>query len=171
MNRIMITGTNAGAGKSTFARLLGKKLDINPTHLDTFFWKPGWEMASPDEMTTKIKEVLNKDRWIIDGSYTKYLFEERIKLADTIFFFDFNRFVCIYSAIKRRIMYHNKERQDMGKGCIEKFDLVFFKFMLFDAHKNKKYKLDLVNNIKDKKVVIFKNRKQVNEYLSSILEV
>jgi len=168
MNRIMVIGTNSGAGKSTFARLLGEKLDINPTYLDTFFWKPGWEMSTAEEMSTKIRTILCNDKWIIEGSYSKHLFEERLQLADTIFMFDFNRFVCFYYALKRRFLYHNEERPDMTKGCKEKFDLEFAKWILFDAQKNGKYKLDLVRSVKDKKVVIFKNRKQVNEYLSNI---
>ena len=164
----MIIGTNSGAGKSTFARLLGEKLEISPSYLDAFFWKPGWEISTFEEMSLQIKAVLDNDRWIIEGNYTKHLFEERVKLADTIFLFDFNRFVCFYYAIKRRIMYHNKVRPCIAPGCKEKFDLEFAKWILYKAPKTWKPVRELVNNIKGKKVVVFYNRKQVNEYLLNI---
>src|SRR4029077_16885614 len=43
MNRIMVVG-NAGAGKSTFARRLGGKLALPVIHLDSHFWRPGWQI-------------------------------------------------------------------------------------------------------------------------------
>ena len=94
MHKIMIFGTNSGSGKSTFARLLGEKLNITPTYLDTIFWKPGWQIAPSEEIFEKIEEVLTRERWIIEGSYTRFAIEKRIELADTIFLFDFNRFIC-----------------------------------------------------------------------------
>ena len=41
MKRILIIG-NGGSGKSTFAKKLHKKLNLELIHLDNLFWKPNW---------------------------------------------------------------------------------------------------------------------------------
>lgn len=46
--KIVIIGS-AGAGKTTFARRLGKILDIEVFHLDRYFWGEGWREKSPSE--------------------------------------------------------------------------------------------------------------------------
>ena len=49
MERIVIIGCG-GAGKSTLARQLGKKLNIPVVHLDKLWWKPGWVESSREEI-------------------------------------------------------------------------------------------------------------------------
>jgi len=166
MNQIMIWGTNSGSGKSTFARLLGKKLNIEPVHLDSIAWKPGWVSAPDEEIQAKISEVLARERWILEGSYSRHLFDERLRRADTIFFFDVNRFVCFYNAVKRRFQYHNKTRPDMGEGCPEKFDWEFAWWILWQAPASRKRKRAVLQNLPGKNVFIIQNRKQANAFLT-----
>ena len=44
-NRILLIGS-PGTGKSTVAKFLGEKLNLEVIHLDKYFWKPDWEMRS-----------------------------------------------------------------------------------------------------------------------------
>jgi len=168
MNRVMIWGTNSGSGKSTLARLLGEKLGIEPVHFDRIAWKPGWVVAPDEEIRAKVLEVLPRERWILEGSYSRHLFEERVRLADTILFFDFNRFVCFFNAIKRRIQYRNTTRPDMGEGCREKFDFEFAWWILWHAPGSRKRKRGVLEKLQGKNIVIFKNRKQVDAFLTRI---
>src|SRR5207244_1610383 len=46
MNHVAIVGSG-GAGKSTFARELGRLTGLPVYHLDCYMWKPGWVMT-PD---------------------------------------------------------------------------------------------------------------------------
>lgn len=41
MERILVLGP-CGAGKSTLAAQLGKRLDLPVIHLDSEYWRPGW---------------------------------------------------------------------------------------------------------------------------------
>ena len=165
MNRVMIFGTNSGSGKSTLARLLGRKLGIEPVHLDRVAWKPGWVVAPAEEIQAQIREVLSRERWILEGSYSKHLFDERLQLADTVVFFDVNRFACLCNALKRRVQYRNKTRPDMGEGCREKFDLEFAWWILWQAPRSAKRKRDILKNLPGKRVVVLKNRRQVAAFL------
>ncbi len=83
--RILIIG-NSGSGKSTFSRLLGEKLNLEVFHLDRYFWKPGWIASERNEWHEIIEELINKDKWIIEGNFSGTL-NIRASRADLIFFF------------------------------------------------------------------------------------
>jgi MoxR-like ATPase len=50
--RVLVMGM-AGAGKSTFSRLLSAKTGLPAIHLDFHYWKPGWVRPSHDEWREK----------------------------------------------------------------------------------------------------------------------
>jgi adenylate kinase family enzyme len=95
-------------------------------HLDSLFWKSGWIASIDEEWNQTIAELVRKDQYIMDGNYSRTI-SIRMKEADTIFFFDFSRYLCIYRAFKRRIMNHGRTRSDMAEGCKEKIDVEFIK--------------------------------------------
>ena len=121
--RIMVLGSSA-SGKSTLASYLGKLTGIDVVHLDRIFWKPGWVETPGNEMDSLIMEAASRERWIIDGNYSRTL-DLRMERADTVIYIDLNRYICIFRALKRRIKNRGKTRDDMGEGCPEKIDLEF----------------------------------------------
>ncbi|MBT2640613.1 DNA topology modulation protein [Bacillus sp. ISL-41] len=134
MEKIIIIGCG-GAGKSTLARKLGKILNIKVYHLDALYWKPGWEMTAKDEWETLIKEVIEKDSWIMDGNYGSTM-DLRALAADTIIFLDYSSARCLYGVFKRRIMYHGRTRPDINEGCPESLDWDFIKWVAQYKRKN-----------------------------------
>lgn len=83
MRKIFITG-NAGSGKTTLSKILGKQLDLPVYSLDQIVWKPRWKKPPASEKNREIKKLLNKKSWIIDGVSTDVM-----KAADTVVFLDF----------------------------------------------------------------------------------
>ena len=170
MKRIVIFGYS-GCGKSTLARQLGEILDIEPTHMDALHWLPNWVESSVEYKTERLKPILEREKWIVDGNYRRVLWKERLDGADTIIFLDFNRFLCLYRVIKRRIMYSGRTRPDMGEGCKEKIDFEFIKWVLWDGRKKKKENyelLDILKNDMNMNVYIFKHPKELEEFLESV---
>ncbi|QDP39592.1 DNA topology modulation protein [Radiobacillus deserti] len=127
MRKIMIIGSG-GAGKSTLAKQLGSLLHIPVYHLDSLFWKPGWEAANREEWVQKQLDLMEQDRWILDGNYGATM-EVRLQAADTVIFLDYSTTRCLYRIVKRRIQYHGRTRPDMGEGCPEKLDLDFIRWV------------------------------------------
>jgi hypothetical protein len=66
--RILVIGSG-GAGKSTFARELGRRTGLPLVHLDLHYWRPGWTPTPPDEWLGRVRDLVREDRWIIDGNY------------------------------------------------------------------------------------------------------
>src|SRR5947209_9630130 len=127
MRRVLVIGSG-GAGKSTFARRLGKLLDLQVIHLDVNYWKPGWVETPKDEWRRKVEELAKGDAWIIDGNYSGTL-DMRLAACDTVVFLDLPRTVCIRRVLKRVLTYRDGTRPDMAEGCTEKFDFEFLRWI------------------------------------------
>ncbi len=163
----------SGCGKSTLARRLGATLGVEPLHFDTIHWLPDWTESSDEYKIERVKKELEKDRWIIEGSYRRILWRERVDAADTVIFLDFNRFLCLYRVIKRRIMYAGKTRPDMGEGCVEKIDFEFLRWVFLDGRKKRKRKsyLELMERLKGmegKNAYTFKNPRELERFVREI---
>ena len=68
MQRIAVVGPG-GAGKTTFARELGRRTGIPVVHLDRHYWRPGWTPTPADEWRAQQARLLAGERWIVDGNY------------------------------------------------------------------------------------------------------
>ena len=165
MKRVLVIGGN-GSGKSTFSRKLGKKTGLPVVHLDKIFWRGNWEYIAREEFDLLLSAELNKEKWIIDGNFERTL-EERIKFCDTVFYFDFSTAKCLFGVTERVLKNYEKTRPDMGGNCPEKFDLEFYKAILRFNKKNRPKTEALLEKYKPE-VIVFKNRKQAEEYLKNL---
>lgn len=121
----------SGSGKSTFAIKLGEYYQSEVLHLDTVHWLPGWREREKEEEIKIVRKYLDeKDAWIIDGNYRSKLLERRMEESDYIYIFQFNRFRCLFRAIKRLLKYRGKSRESITDGCEEKIDLEFVYWIL-----------------------------------------
>lgn len=164
MKRIIVIGCG-GAGKSTLSRKLSDKLNIPVYHLDKIFWNRGWIQTPQEEFDIKLKSLVNKDKWIIDGNYIRTL-DMRVERADTIIFINMSTYLCLYRAIKRRIMYKGKSRPDMAEGCPEGIDFEFFKWILTYNKKVKPEILEKLKKYNDKTVIILNGKKEVKDFIN-----
>lgn len=113
MKRIFITG-NAGSGKTTLSKKIGKILCIDPFSLDKVVWKPGWVMAPAMERSIQIRHLIKPNQWIIDG-----VSKDILKAADTIIFLDCPRRISYWRVLKRNWRYLFKSRPELPKNCPE----------------------------------------------------
>ena len=164
MKKIIVLG-NSGSGKSTLTHILADKLHIDFLHLDPIVYKYSWDTPEFNEMESKVNDLLLKDNWIIDGNF---LFNalNRFEECDTVFFLDINRFTCTYSVLKRHHKYKGKHRDSRSDFCDEKLTRAYLKWVFTDFYKtSRKFILNYIKENTDKKIIVFKNRRQVNKYL------
>ncbi|UTR05963.1 DNA topology modulation protein [Alkalihalobacillus sp. LMS6] len=165
MKKIVLIGSG-GAGKSTLARQLSEKLNIEVFHLDALHWKPNWEMTSREEQEETQHSLVEKDEWIIDGHYGGTL-PIRLQACDTIIYLDMPRSVCVYRAIKRYRMYRHKTRPDMHEGCEEKLDPAFLKWIWDFQKKKRPAILEMIDRYSEgRQVFILKSKREVEAFMA-----
>lgn len=155
--------SSPGSGKSTFARKLRDITDIPLYYLDMIWHKPDWTNISQEEFDAQLNNILQKDKWIIDGNYQRTL-ETLLEKCDTVFLMDFPLDVCLSGAVSRI----DKKREDLP--WIEhEFDEEF-KQWIIDFSENQLtqiyQKIEKCRHNKD--IIIFKSIKEADEYLNNL---
>jgi adenylate kinase family enzyme len=79
---------STGSGKTVFARELAQRLGVPHVELDALHWRSGWVESSPEELRSRIDEVLAGDGWVIDGNYGSRLGTAVLDRADEIVWLD-----------------------------------------------------------------------------------
>ena len=166
MERILIIGCSC-AGKSRLARALREKLGLPVVHLDQLWWKPGWEAADREEFDARLDVVLEMDKWIMDGNFSRTM-ERRLQKCDTILYLDFNRWECLWGLCQRLLGSHGKVRPDMAQGCPERFDWDFLKWIWNFNKNNRVRNYTWIAKAKHAKAIVLKNRKEVDQFLAGL---
>ena len=166
MERILIIGC-PGAGKTTLALALGKKLHLPVVHLDQLWWKGNWETVTREEFDSRLAMALNGEKWIVDGNYSRTI-EMRLAKCDTIIYLDFDRWTCLWGMFSRVVRNYGKTRPDMGGNCKERFDPEFIRWIWNFNKQNRVRNYTWISQAKHAKAIVLKNRKEVKEFLQSL---
>lgn len=164
--RIQISGFS-GAGKSTLSKKLASLYNTSLLHIDTINFNPNFIERDRKLLEDDLNNFINtNDSWVIDGNYFKCV-PSRYEIADKIIILSFNRFTCLKRTLKRTSL--KTQREDMAKGCVDKFSLSFIMWVLFlgRTRKYKKEYKNIINRYKDK-VIVLRNQKDVDNYLMEL---
>jgi adenylate kinase family enzyme len=165
VRRIAIVGC-AGAGKSTFARDLGRRLGLPVTHLDRLFWQPGWVKTGDDEWREIQRGLVAADAWVLDGNYIKTA-ESRFTAADTVIFLDLPRWLCLSRVIRRTITSMHRDTQ--APGCPDKVDREFLAWIWnFRAHTRPRVLAAMAEHGKNAEHVILTSPREVRAFLAGL---
>lgn len=122
-------------------------------HLDKLYWKPDWIEPAKDGWKPIIENLLEKNSWIMDGNYSGTM-EMRMTACDTIIFLDLPRTLCVWRAFKRFALHKKGGRPDMAKGCDEKFDFEFYKWIWDYPARTKPRVEELLKRFENEKTII-----------------
>lgn len=163
MKRAVVIGCS-GSGKSVFSRKLRDVTGLTLYYLDMIWHKPDGTNISREEFDEKLRSIMSRDSWIIDGNYQRTL-ETRIKACDTVFLFDLPTETCIEGALSRI----GKKREDMPwfeneldpqfRQWIESFreNQLPEIYRLLEKYKN------------GRQIVIFRTREQADKFIEKLV--
>ena len=100
-NRIIITG-DSRRGKSSLAKKLSGKLNVEFYSTDDFLWKKKFSEMEDKKLAEKnIGEIYKKDEWIVEGASIRML-KNGFETADVIIHLGFSNIFCQYLVLFRR---------------------------------------------------------------------
>jgi len=136
-------------------------------HLDQLWWKPGWQNVSVEEFDEQLDAVLEREKWIIDGNFSRTM-PLRLRYCDTIIYLDYSRWECLLGMTQRVLGSYGKLRPDMAEGCPERFDWEFVKYIWNFNRDNRVRNSTWTAQAKHAKAIVLKNRKEARAFLESI---
>lgn len=162
MDRVIVIGC-PGSGKSTFSRRLHEITQIPLYHLDLMFWNADKTTVEPSIFLDRLQKAMDQDRWIIDGNYSSTM-KMRMEACDTIFFLDYDTDLCLRGIRDRR----GKPRRDMPWIESGEEDGEFLSFVYNFHVENRPIIMGLLEDFRQKTIVIFHNREECDRWLSDL---
>ena len=161
VNKISIIG-GPGTGKSTLANNIGRELNLPIYHIDAIHHLENWKVRDSEERDKIILEMINREKWVIDGTYKSTL-EARVKKSDMIIFLNYSTAARVRGVLSRYLKNKGKEKPEIP-GCKEQMNWKFLKLVI----KWEKGRKELINETleknKDKNIIIFNNRRKLNKW-------
>ena len=168
MKRIWIAG-NAGSGKTTLARFLGKSLGLPVFHRDAVTWDAGFQARPEEEQLARVREITAGDRWIFEGArFTASKEDGRLDRCDTLVHLDLNRFLCLWRVWRRSRI--QKAGSPSGGQASQPFDAAIARYILRE-YPGKRGPRDIVLNRAREKgihVIILSTAGQVDGFRRTV---
>jgi len=159
-NRIIIVGC-PGSGKSTFARKLRDLTGLPLYYLDLLFHNPDRTTVSRDVFDARLREILERPEWIIDGNYQRTL-PLRFEACTDVFFFDLPIEQCLEGAGARV----GQVREDLP-WVESEFDADFRQYILDFPKDQAPLIYDLIEQYRDRRsITVFHSREEADAWLS-----
>ena len=154
-----------GAGKTTLAKRLARALGIAHFELDSHFYKfeQGINII-PEKRKETVREIISKEKWLIEGMYTDSFVDEVLQSADYIFILAPPRPLTFFRlsrrTLKRIVKFEKHER---------KSDFSVLYYLLKVAKNFDEKKLELISRAKNQNKEVFevKWKKQIINALIS----
>ncbi len=169
MKKVAVFG-NAGGGKSTLSKRLSKITGL-PLHiLDKIKYQPGGAEVSPEDYKRVHQQILDTDRWIIDGFGCKETLWQRLNEADSLIFIDLPLQAHFWWVTKRFISGYFKPPAGWPeKSPILKSSLTSYR-VLWLCHKylTPKYREYIEQVQSTKRVYHLRSTEQISQFLKLI---
>ncbi|WP_314728295.1 shikimate kinase [Bacillus sp. Marseille-Q3570] len=165
MKRIHIIGS-VGSGKTTLAKILSNRLRIPHYELDNVVWRrtaSGDVRRTVQERDERLGKIISTEQWILEGAHHTWI-ESSLKNADLIILLDIPYSKRVYRIIKRFILQKIGIEKANYKPTFQIFRKMFFWNAAYQ-NQNRQEILELLSTY-DGKVVILKNNKDIEPYLT-----
>jgi len=158
MNKIIVIGC-PGSGKTTLSNKLGEKLGIQVYHLDD------WQTLPKEDFINKQNELMEGDKWVIDGNFVKTI-GNRIAKADTVVFLDLSKKIVCWRFLKRSFKDFNRERgESAGSYLKEKWGVLRY---IWNFPRVEIYRI-IEQCRQDKKIIVLHNPKEMKNLLAGVV--
>jgi adenylate kinase family enzyme len=100
--RILIIGSS-GAGKTSLATVLARKLHLERLSLDSLAMDSQWSRRTDREVLTRLQPWLLNNRWIVEGNYSGEIQEAVLRRATHVIHLEISLWRALVRASKRQL--------------------------------------------------------------------
>lgn len=153
-----------GSGKSTFATLFGKALNIPVHHLDRHMFEKDGKKKDKEEILSIERSMTKEEAWVIEGCSLSTL-ETRFARATDVIYFSFSRLLCLWRVLKRFCIY---DKALSYTGCLRAVNWRLIKYIWkFEAEKGKRIEM-LASKYPQVRFHIFQTAEDSKRLLASL---
>lgn len=167
VQRIAVIGCG-GAGKTTLANELGRRLALPVLHVDGFYWQDrpgvGRVQSTPEQWRAIHEQLISSERWVIDGMKLGVL-PQRLAAADTVVFLDLPTWQCLSGVLRRRLRYRGQLRADIG--VYDRINREFVRWILTFRRRVRPRLLELIDRA-DCRVITLTSHSEVRAFLGAL---
>lgn len=151
--KIIIIGY-AATGKAKLAKQFSEKYHLTQLNMEDIIYDQAFNKRPKNESKQLLIQFLRKnENWVINGNHLSCQFQERAEAASLIIILQYKRMRCLKNAFK--------ERKEKHEGWL--------KWLIYTGrNKYRKQKFKHIIKAHTDKVSIFKNPKQLDEYLNKL---
>ncbi len=164
IKKIHITGPY-GSGKTTLGEKISEKLKIPFYSFDDIKYLVKWTKKRPTkEIINEVKKISKQRKWVTEGNLTDYA-ESIFKNADLIIILKPKKLTSKLRILKR-YLFRQKQENDTLKGATKLIRKIN-KYYKGKEHPSLYSHQKLIKKY-NKKFVILKNKKQINNFVKSL---
>ena len=167
-NKILIVG-GIGAGKTTLAKKISKKLKIRVWELDNVVWKKRdiHKQNKPPIRDKKVKAILKKSKWIVEGFHNHPWTYGFYKKADIIIILKVKPFISKLRIIKRYLKrkLYLENTKNVNKSL--KLAIALIKGVEKRSKRHMKIQKQIAKRF-NKNIIILGNNKEINNFLEEM---
>jgi adenylate kinase family enzyme len=120
VKRVVVISSASGSGKTTVGRALADRLGVPFHELDAIHWQAGWTELDAAELRRRVEPLVERDAWVVDGSYRSKLGNLVLEAADTVVWLDLPRRVWLSRLVWRTVL-RVVRRDELWNGNRESF--------------------------------------------------
>jgi shikimate kinase len=88
VRRVAIIASASGNGKTALGRELARRLEVPFVEVDALVHGPNWVETPDEELRARLEPVLEREGWVIDGTYRRKLGDLVLERADVVAWLD-----------------------------------------------------------------------------------
>jgi len=103
VKKVAIVASASGNGKTTLGRELARRLDVPFVEVDSLVHGTNGLEASAEELRERLLPVLDRDGWVVDGTYRRKLGDLVLERADIVVWVDLPLRVWLPRLLRRTV--------------------------------------------------------------------